>query len=247
MLDANGNIPFIDVETTGLNAQDDHLLEIAVIVTDSQLNVLDEEGFHAIVYYDEKTTKEMHYHASRVVQDMHNKTGLWEKLYGPESMKLAVIDLNLRAYLARFGDSQTMPVAGNSVRLDMNFIDAHLPMTSEFLHYQMRDVTTVAKLAQAWYPDLPEYEKLSDHTAMVDIKESIRELKHYREVAFRKVSETDLRAKLNQVLIEYGMGGEFVVDAFELHSWRCYYPDIYEPCDHVKRLLDDMVKAIEAG
>lgn len=61
----------------------------------------------------------------------------------------------------------------------------------------------------------------------------------------KAILKTDLRARINQVLIEYGMGGEGVFEAFELHSWRCYYPDIYGPCDCITRLLDDMVKAVE--
>ena len=65
-------------------------------------------------------------------------------------------------------------------------------------------------------------------------------------VAVSETVTSPLRAKLNQVLIEYGMGGEGIVEAFELHSWRCYYPDIYEPCDCIKRLLDDMVEAVKA-
>ena len=62
-----------------------------------------------------------------------------------------------------------------------------------------------------------------------------------------ETAPADLRTKLNQVLIEYGMGGEGKVEAFELHSWRCYYPDLHGPCDCITRLLDDMVKAVEAS
>lgn len=190
MPDADANIPWIDVETTGLSAQNDYLLEIACIVTDSQLNVLDKKGYHAIVWYHEKAVETMRAEAHPVVQDMHDKTGLWGKLNSGKHLNQ--IDAELFGYLRQFGRKGMMPVAGNTVRLDMNFIDEHLPKTAGHLGYQMRDVTTVAKLAQAWYPDLPEYEKFSDHTAMTDIKESIRELKHYRDEVFRPVSETEL-------------------------------------------------------
>lgn len=196
---ADANIPWIDCETTGLNAQNNHLLEIACIVTDSQLNVLDAKGYHAVVWYSEDAVEKMRAEAHPVVQDMHNKTGLWGKLSGGKYLNQ--IDAELFKYLRQFGRKGMMPVGGNTVRLDMNFMDEYLPKTAGHLGYQMRDVTTVAKLAQAWYPDLPEYEKVSDHTAMTDIKESIRELKHYREVAFRKVSETD-RAELLKLIAD---------------------------------------------
>jgi oligoribonuclease len=179
------NIAFIDVETDSLDAHNGHLLEIACLVTDENLNVLDKRGYHAGVYYIPSDVDDMRYAADPVVQEMHDKTGLWKKLSGTDATPLPLIDRDLRRYLAKFGEPGTMPVGGNSVRLDMNFIDKHLPQVSEYLHYQMRDVTTVAKLAQDWYPDLPEFEKISDHTAMVDIQESIRELQYYREVAFK--------------------------------------------------------------
>ena len=178
-------IAFIDVETDSLDAHNGHLLEIACLVTDTDLNVLEGEGFHAVVYYSPSDADDMRYAANPVVQEMHDVTGLWHKLSGPKALHLHNVDSRLRKYLSRFGRAHQMPVGGNSVRLDMNFMDRHLPKTANFLHYQMRDVTTVAKLAQAWYPDLAEFEKRSDHTAMVDIRESIRELQYYRQAVFR--------------------------------------------------------------
>ena len=178
------NIAWVDCETDGLNAETGHLLEIAVLVTDEELNILDEDGFHAIVYYSPSNADDIRYAASATVEEMHDKTGLWDKLSGPKAMHLTDIDSRLRKYLSRFGRAHQMPVAGNSVRLDMNFMDKHLPKTANFLDYHMRDVSTVAGLASDWY-NLPYFEKHSDHTAMVDIRESVRELKHYREAIFK--------------------------------------------------------------
>lgn len=174
------NLAFTDVETTGLNANDDQLLEIAVVVTDEDLNILDQGGFHAIVKYPAHEVAKLRPWASPYVQDMHEKTGLWAKLSGPDAEPLHTIDLHLREYLALFGKAGQMPVAGNSVRLDMNFMDAHLPLTAAFLNYQMRDVTSIAGAVGHWL-DLPRIEKKSDHTAMVDVRESIRELRYYRD------------------------------------------------------------------
>jgi len=184
------NIPFVDVETTGLDAGRDHLLEIAVVVMNADLS--EELGsYHAVVAYDKKVAGRFRGRATPYVQEMHDKTGLWKKLSEPGAKDLTTIDVELARFLAEFGAPRTMPVAGNSVRLDLNFIDANLPWVAEHLDYHMRDVSTVAGFASDWF-DLPWFEKTSDHTAMTDIRESIREIKHYRETVFkRRVSETE--------------------------------------------------------
>lgn len=180
------NIAFIDVETDGLDATVNSLLEIACLVTDENLNVLDNGGYHAVVRIGSPfTVTRMYEAASSVVQEMHTRTGLWEKLSGPDAKPRMTIDRELRAYLERFGTPGSMPVGGNSVRLDMNFIDEDLPAVSSFLDYHMRDVSTIAGLVSDWYPSLPRFEKHNDHTAMTDIRECIRELRYYRETAFK--------------------------------------------------------------
>ena len=191
MIIPGSNIAWIDVETTGLHAQSNQLLEIACIVTDSELNVLDETGFQSVVYYSKAESNFMRTQAVQFVRDMHDKTGLWEKLPQSGSLTLTSIDYDLVTYLEKFGEPNTMPVAGNSVRLDMNFMDQFLPRVSAHLDYHMRDVSTVAGFAEDWYGE-SNFEKRNDHTAMTDIRESIREMKHYREAIFRSVSETDL-------------------------------------------------------
>ena len=188
------NICWVDVETTGLDAHRDSLLEIAVLITDHELNILDEAGFQAVVRHTLTEVGYLMSNAVPFVQDMHHKTGLWGRLSGPDALYLPEIDLDLSIYLARFGDAKTMPIAGNSVALDQNFITSYLPRVSRFLDYHMRDVSSVAGMVFDWY-DFPWYDKANDHTAMTDIRESIKELKHYREIAFKSQAdlETDLR------------------------------------------------------
>lgn len=183
------NIAWIDVETNGLDAHKNRLLEIAVVITDPELNILHEDGYHAIVHYDEAIWRGMRAHSNAYVQEMHDQTGLWQKLSGPKSKPLSMIDAELFKYLRWYGRKGQMPLGGNSPRLDLNFMEQWLPKSYAHISYQMRDVTTVAKLAQAWYPGLPEFRKLSDHTASLDIRESIRELKHYRREVFRSPDE----------------------------------------------------------
>lgn len=179
-------IAWIDVETSGLDARKNRLLEIACIVTDDELNMVDEVGFHAIVHYTAVEVAQIYCETVPFVQEMHTKTGLWQKL--ATGTKLARIDVNLEDYLEYHGALNSR-VGGNSVRLDMNFMDRHLPESAQALSYQMCDVTTVAKLAQSWF-GTPPFVKVGAHTAMGDIRESIAELRYYRQQAFRAVSET---------------------------------------------------------
>lgn len=210
-----GNIAWVDCETSGLDANRHYLLEIAVIVTDAELNILDEVGFHAIRHFNKIKAQAIKEATTPYVQEMHTKTGLWDKLV--TGTYIWEIDGDLVRYLKRFGEPNTMPVAGNSVRLDMNFMDAELPLTAAFLDYHMRDVSTVAGLASDWY-NLPWFEKTSDHTAMTDIRESIRELKHYREAIFRPVSETP-----NYGLIDYTAERVATVANLKLQQVRAWY------------------------
>jgi len=179
------NITWIDVETTGLNAHEHRLLEVACLVTDENLNILDQRGYQAVVHHSEEEFGLAVLAANEYVSDMHMKTGLWERL--PHGKPLGKIDSELSAYVAQFSKPRTSPVGGNSVRLDMNFMDAYLPLTAGHLDYHMRDVSTIAGLASDWF-GAPWFEKASDHTAMTDIQESIRELKHYRELIFKKAA-----------------------------------------------------------
>lgn len=185
------NIAWIDTETTGLDAQTDKLLEIAVIITDQDLNEISE--FHAVVRYTQLEVANMMFAAGAFVQKMHAETGLWRKLWESGSEPLKAIERNLLEWLQLHGEPKTMPVGGNSVRLDMNFIDKHLPSVGAYLSHHMRDVSTVAGFASDWY-DLPWFEKASDHTAMTDIRECLREIRHYQDAVFKtpggSVSET---------------------------------------------------------
>ena len=179
------NITWIDVETTGLNAHEHRLLEVACLVTDENLNILDQRGYQAVVFHDATGVAEAKNTANDFAYRMHEKTGLWERLLAGKM--LSQIDVELRQYVAQFSKARTSPVGGNSVRRGMNFMDAYLPLTAGHLDYHMRDVFTIAGLASDWF-DAPWFEKASDHTAMTDIQESIRELKHYRELIFKKVA-----------------------------------------------------------
>lgn len=165
-----------DVETTGLYANDpDQLLEVAVLITDYDLNVLDEHGFQAVIQHDARAMFDL---ADDYVKAMHDKTGLWDRLamgLPPENVDEYLVD-----YIQAFQpEPKTARLAGNSVRLDANFIEAFLPQVSAHLHYRVLDVSSLAFEFNEVL-DVPDFEKVRTHVAMDDIRESIAELRHYR-------------------------------------------------------------------
>lgn len=168
-----------DVETTGLRPEDGHLLlEIAVLVASPvyPFAVLSEEPFHAVI----KQSRALAYlKANDYVRNMHTRTGLWKKL--EHGTPLAEVDMQLLDYLQQFADKpMELRVAGNSVRLDMNFLDAYLPLSAAFLNYRFLDISGLAFYAHSNH-QVPYYEKKLVHTATADIIESLAELVHTHE------------------------------------------------------------------
>lgn len=164
-------IAWIDVETTGVEL-DANLLEIACIVTDTDLNILDEDGYEETVFYTPEQIEKMKNEVTPYVLDMHTQTNLWERL--ATGQRKEVIDGELVEYIARFAPEARL--AGNSVRLDLNMVQLHLPGLSGHLHYRVIDVTTLATLAQ--WKGVPVFRKAKTHRAMDDIRESVAELQY---------------------------------------------------------------------
>lgn len=172
-------IAWIDVETSGLDANKEHLLEVACLVTDTDLNLLDEVGYQSTVGYSSDQVKSIRDSAVPFVQKMHDDNGLWSRLI--EGKPLEQVDQELRDYITGLtSTAQSVRVGGNSVRLDLNFLDAYLPQSASILHYRFIDVSTVAVLAK-WWKDVPDFVKQGNHRAMGDIRESIEQLRYLRE------------------------------------------------------------------
>lgn len=180
-------IIWIDVETTGVEPfKKDELLEVACLITDADLNILDEEGFHAVIKYSDLQISRMKLLTSDYVLDMHNKTGLWDKL--SQGTEVKTVDESLLAYIMKFvPEPRKARIAGNSITLDRNFMEVYLPRSFAHLHYRSYDISTIAGLASAWYED-EGYQKKLTHAAMDDIRESIEELRYYRKRVFVKKS-----------------------------------------------------------
>lgn len=173
---------WVDVETTGLIAHKEHLLEVAVLVTDLDLNLLDETGYESAILFTPNLAEHVREGADDFVRNMHDTSGLWQTITDPERAKpLERVDAEVLAYVQSLvPEKRTARIAGNSVRLDLNFLEEHLPATAGHLHYRMVDVSTVTGLAQ-WWGRVPEFEKARAHTAMADIRESIAELRYLRK------------------------------------------------------------------
>ena len=171
---------WIDCEMTGLDLARDALVEIACIVTDSELEALD-EGIDLVIKPPAEALDGM----PPVVREMHTASGLLREL--PAGITLAEAQEQVMTYLRQHvSESRKVPLCGNSIATDRSFIARDMSELDEFLHYRMVDVSSIKELARRWYPRayFASPEKHGGHRALADILESIRELRYYREAIF---------------------------------------------------------------
>jgi len=168
---------WIDCEMTGLNPRQDELCEIAIIVTDSELNPID-AGFSVVINPSEQAIASM----NEFVRKMHQESGLLAAL--PAGVSCEQAEAQCLSYLDKhLADEKTAPLAGNSVGTDRMFLAKYMPGLESRLHYRNVDVSSIKELARRWYPrvyfQLPK--KNGNHRALQDILDSIAELRFYRE------------------------------------------------------------------
>jgi len=179
--DSAGHLVWIDCEMTGLDLSRDKLIEVAVLVTDSDLNALD-PGLDLIIAADDAALDGM----DDVVQEMHAKSGLTEAVRAA-TLTVAEAEQELLAYIKRFvPDRRTAPLCGNSIGTDRGFLARDMPELDDHLHYRMVDVSSVKELARRWFPRVyfAQPAKGLAHRALADIIESVRELAYYRRTLF---------------------------------------------------------------
>lgn len=166
---------------TGLRLDSDKLIEVAALVTDSDLNILG-DGVDIVIHADDDALAAM----PPVVQEMHAKSGLTDEVRRStvtmEEAQQRVLDY-VRKWVPTPG---TVPLAGNSIATDRGFIARDMPELDAHLHYRMIDVSSIKELCRRWYPRIyfGQPEKGLAHRALADIEESIRELRYYRRTAF---------------------------------------------------------------
>lgn len=170
---------------TGLSIEKDALVEIAVLVTDSELNVIG-DGVDVVV----KTSDEQLAAMNDFVREMHTNSGLLPEI--PQGISVEEAENKILEYLASAGTiAGKSPLAGNSVYVDRLFIARDMPRLNEYLHYRTIDVSSIKELARRWYPKayFQAPEKTGNHRALGDIKDSIAELAYYRGAVFAQSAE----------------------------------------------------------
>ncbi|MGY1764167.1 oligoribonuclease [Geodermatophilus sp. SYSU D00779] len=181
MADSAGHLVWIDCEMTGLDLTRDKLIEVAVLVTDSELNVLD-PGLDLVISADDTALEGM----VDVVTEMHAKSGLTEAVRA-STLTVAEAEQQLLAYVKRFvPERRTAPLCGNSIGTDRGFLARDMPELDDHLHYRMIDVSSIKELARRWFPRVyfAQPQKGLAHRALADIIESVRELAYYRQTLF---------------------------------------------------------------
>jgi oligoribonuclease len=171
---------WIDCEMTGLDLTKDALVEIACIVTDAELNPLD-DGIDVLIKPPAEALEQM----PDVVREMHTTSGLLAELESGLTLGEAQ-ELVLGYVRQHVPEARKAPLCGNSIATDRSFLARDMPELDAFLHYRMVDVSTIKELARRWYPRVyfASPEKHGGHRALADIRESIRELRYYREAVF---------------------------------------------------------------
>ena len=171
------NLVWIDCEMTGLDVGLDALIELAVLVTDPELNVLG-DGVDIIIKPPADALAQM----SDFVTEMHRNSGLLELL--PNGVTLAEAEAQALAYIrSHVPDVRKAPLAGNTIGTDRTFLARDMPELEGHVHYRNVDVSSLKELAKRWYPRIyfTAPTKSGNHRALADIRESIEELRYYRE------------------------------------------------------------------
>jgi oligoribonuclease len=174
------NLIWIDLEMTGLDTQADRIIEIATVVTDPALNVLAEGPVLAI--HQHETVLDAMDEWNRTT---HSASGLIQRVR-ESRLTAAEAEAETLRFLAEYSQAGASPMCGNSICQDRRFLAREMPSLEKFFHYRNLDVSTVKELARRWAPAVLEgVAKTSTHLALDDIRESIRELDHYRRQFFR--------------------------------------------------------------
>jgi oligoribonuclease len=170
------NLVWVDMEMTGLNPDTDRIIEIAVVVTDAQLNVIAEGPVFAIHQPDEVMDAMDAWN-----KGTHGRSGLIDRVK-ESTISEAVAEETLIAFLKQYVPSGKSPMCGNSICQDRRFMARSMPKLEAFFHYRNLDVSTLKELCRRWKPELISgFKKQQKHTALADIVESIEELRYYRE------------------------------------------------------------------
>jgi oligoribonuclease len=175
--DADERLVWIDLEMTGLDVVRHVIVEIACIVTNSDLEEVD-EGIDIVVHPEPDALEQM----DDFVRAMHTKSGLLEAMAASD-VDLKTAGARTLEYVKAHVPERTAPVCGNSIGVDRRFLDQYLPELDQYLHYRSIDVSSLKELCRRWYPAIYKKRpsKAESHRALDDIRESVEELRYYRK------------------------------------------------------------------
>ncbi len=176
MAQDNNNLIWVDMEMTGLNPDTDRIIEVALVITDSQLNTL-AEGPVLVVHQSDAILDGM----DKWNKSTHAKSGLIDKI---KASRLTETDVEAQmiAFLKQHVPSGVSPMCGNSICQDRRFMARSMPQLEAYFHYRNLDVSTLKELVKRWKPEIASgFSKDSKHEALSDIYDSINELKYYRQ------------------------------------------------------------------
>lgn len=170
------NLVWLDMEMSGLNVNKDVILEVAVVITDSELNILGETESYA-VYQSDDIINNM----DKWNTNTHTKSGLITRVR-ESNYSVDKIEHELLKFIKKYTYKNQSPLCGNTIHQDRKFIVSYMPNLEDYLHYRNIDVSTIKELAKRWYPEIAKgFIKHNKHEALADIHESIAELRYYRE------------------------------------------------------------------
>jgi oligoribonuclease len=176
----NAHLVWMDLEMTGLDPNKERIIEIATIITDSNLNTIAEGPVLAI-----KQPKALFDAMDDWNQTHHSASGLLDRI-AAEGVSETEAEAMTLHFLEQHVGAGEAPLCGNTIWQDRRFLSLYMPTLESYLHYRMIDVSSIKELAKRWRPDVAgSFNKKNEHTALADIRESIGELQHYREHFFR--------------------------------------------------------------
>ena len=172
----NNRLVWIDLEMTGLDPDTDSIIEIATLVTDQELNVL-AEGPELAIYHPVERLEAM----DDWNRTTHRKSGLWDRILASK-VSLEAAQSQTLDFLVEWLPAGISPICGNSICQDRRFLARGMPELERYFHYRNLDVSTLKELARRWSPALVDgFAKAGAHTALSDIRESVKELAYYRQ------------------------------------------------------------------
>ena len=175
-----GEMVWIDLEMTGLDVETESIIEIATIVTNSDLEIIATGPNLAIKVNDDLIDSMDEWNTTH-----HTASGLVDRIR-TEGVDLEVAEKQTCEFLEKYIEKGTSPLCGNSIHNDRVFLAKEMPKVLELLHYRIIDVSTIKELTKRWNPEIPKFEKKESHRALDDIIESIEELKYYRSNLFNR-------------------------------------------------------------